>query len=201
MRKYFVFTILLVLASLLAACESSLTETQVSEIAAQAAKEEVEAIELPKQEQLIVEVVMPEAPQAEESEPVEEPVVNEPEVAPVPVSNSLVNPELFDSDSHPAGESTPGLFDIGVNADQIGIVFGWNLSWSENSIKGEGCEMVVLPSGWYENFEILDGRYEIYTLPSSDPTGWTQVLIDQRVAEQATHYGCDPNATPPTWAE
>ena len=118
--------------------------------------------------------------------------------APV-VANSLVNPELFDAGEDPAGEADSGLFDIGVNANQLGIVFGWDLSWGENSIEGEGCEIVVLSGGWYENFEILDGRYEIYTLPSSDIDGWTKVLIDQRVAEQATHYGCDSNAVPPVW--
>jgi len=128
-----------------------------------------------------------------------EPTAGATTVVPVATPNALASPVLFDAGEDPAGEKDPGLFDIGVNADQIGIVFGWNLSWGENSIEGEGCEMVVLPHGWYENFEILDGRYEIYTLPSSDPTGWTKVLVDQRVAEQAAHYGCDPKAVPPVW--
>ena len=113
--------------------------------------------------------------------------------------NSLVNPVLFDAGEDPAGEADPGLFDIGVNDDQIGIVFGWDLSWDENSIEGEGCEMAVLNPGWYEDFQILDGRYEIYTLPSKDPAGWREVLIQQRVAEQAKHYGCSANAVPPVW--
>jgi len=59
--------------------------------------------------------------------------------------------------------------------------------------------LVILMPGWYEDFSITDGRYEIYNLPSADPSGWTQVLIDQRVAEQATHYGCDPDVVPPVW--
>ena len=190
-------TLIFVLASLLAACApKAMTEAQVSEIAAQAAKEAVEAIEFPKQEPVVVEVVMPEVPK------IEEPEVDEPEVvtivAPV-VSNTLVNPVLFDAGEHPAGESTPGFFDIGINPGQLGLVFGWNLSWGEDLIEGEGCEIVVLSGGWYENFEIMDGRYEVYTLPSSDIDGWTQVLIDQRVAEQATHYGCDSSVVPPVW--
>lgn len=124
------------------------------------------------------------------------------EAAPaVVVSNSLESPKLFDAGEHPAGESTPGFFDIGVNPNQIGIVFGWDLNWNENSISGEGCEIVILPPGWYENFQMLDGRYEIYDLPSSDIAGWTEVLVSQRVAEQATHYGCPADKTPPTWAE
>jgi hypothetical protein len=110
-----------------------------------------------------------------------------------------VNPVLFDAGEHPAGESTPGLFDIGVNPDQIGIVFGWNLSWGLNEIPGEGCEMVVLMPGWYENFSIEDGRYEVYTVPSTDVDGWTQVLVSQRVVEQAAHYGCPADADPPIW--
>jgi hypothetical protein len=118
---------------------------------------------------------------------------------PVVVSNSLVNPELFDAGEDPAGEQDAGLFDIGVNPSQIGIVFGWDLSWNGNTIPGEGCEIVVLSGGWYENFKILDGRYEIYTLPSSDPAGWTKVLVEQRVAEQAAHYGCGPKAVPTIW--
>jgi hypothetical protein len=191
MRKFVVLTILLVMASLLAACDSGLSEEQVSEIAAQAAKEAVEAIEFPKQEPVVVEVVMPEVPEVEEPE-------LEPVVAPV-VSNTLVNPVLFDAGEHPAGESTPGFFDIGINPGQLGLVFGWDLNWNGNSISGEGCEIVVLPVGWYENFSIVDGRYEVYTLPSADPAGWTQVLVDQRVAEQAEHYGCPADKVPPVW--
>ena len=45
---------------------------------------------------------------------------------------------LFDADSQPAGDGE-GFFDIGVNDNQVGIVFGWDLSWDENLIEGEGC--------------------------------------------------------------
>lgn len=200
MRKLFAVLVVLLVASLLAACQpQGLTEAQVSEIAAQAAKDAVSGIQFPEQ-QIVVEVVMPtEAPQAEESEPVEEPVVNEPEVAPaVVVSNSLVNPELFDADTQPVGDGE-GYFDIGINPGQLGIVFGWDLSWGENLIEGEGCEIVVLSNGWYEDFRIVDGRYEIYTVPSTDVDGWTQVLINQRIAEQAEHYGCSADVIPPVW--
>jgi len=189
MKRFLLVAVLFVLASLLAACATpSLTEAQVSEIAAQAAKDAVAGIEFPEQkiQPIAVEVVMP-VPQAEEPEPVDEPEVVT-IVAPV-VSNSLVNPVLFDADTQPVGDDE-GFFDLGVNPGQIGIVFGWDLSWGANSI---------LSSGWYEDFRMVDGRYEVYSLPSSDPTGWTQVLVDQRVAEQAEHYGCPADKVPPTW--
>jgi len=184
MRKKILFvTILLVLASLLAACGAeaptgvpTTVPTQTPWVVTSTPAVEATQVATPE----------PETPAAV------------PTTAPLAISNSLESPKLFDAGEDPAGEADPGLFDIGINPDQIGIVFGWNLSWGENSIKGEGCEIVVLPPGWYEDFMIEDGRYEIYDLPTSDPQGWTQVLVDQRVAEQATHYGC-PNVVPPVW--
>lgn len=187
MRKVTLFVFVLVLASLLAACSGAQAPAGTAS---------------PTQTAWVV-TATPDAIATSVAATVQalapEPTAGATSVVPVATPNALVNPVLFDAGEDPAGEKDPGLFDIGVNADQIGIVFGWNLSWGENSIEGEGCEMVVLPSGWYENFEILDGRYEIYTLPSSDPDGWTKVLVEQRVAEQAAHYGCPADAVPPVW--
>lgn len=184
MRKNVLLVVFVfVLASLLAACGAQAPAGTATVVPTQTARVEV--------------VVVTATPAATEAVVVSTPVPTT-VVAPV-VTNSLVNPELFDAGEDPAGEADPGLFDIGVNANQLGIVFGWDLSWGENSIKGEGCEIVVLSGGWYENFKILDGRYEIYDLPSSDIDGWTKVLVDQRVAEQAAHYGCSADAVPPVW--
>lgn len=109
--------------------------------------------------------------------------------------NELVNPELHHADSH-APEEGVGSFDIGVNSGQVGIVFGYHLAWPQGGLDagGEGCDLVVLEPGWYENFEVTDGRYEVYDVPSSDYIGWVKVLVADatqgRVAEQAAHYGC-----------
>ena len=113
--------------------------------------------------------------------------------------NNLINPELFDAGDQPAGDGV-GKFDIGVNPGQIGIVFGVDLNWDGNSISGTGCEMVLLEEGWYENFSIVDGRYEIYDLPSSDPEGWIEVLATERVGEQHNHYGCPAEKQIPIWS-
>lgn len=193
MKRFLLVTSLLVLASLLAACAGA--EAPAGTVAPTQTAWVVTATP----DAVATSVAATVQALAPESTAIATTVAPDATAMPVVVSNSLVNPELFDAGEDPAGEADPGLFDIGVNAGQLGIVFGWNLSWGENSIEGEGCEIVVLSGGWYENFEILDGRYEIYTLPSSDPTGWTQVLIDQRVVEQATHYGCDSKVVPPVW--
>ncbi len=113
--------------------------------------------------------------------------------------DGLESPRLHHAGEHPAGESSVGMFDIGVNEGQYGLVFGWNLAWGAQSIPGEGCELVVLVSGWYEDFEITDGRYEVYDLPAADPSGWAEVLLSQRIEEQATHYGCPADKVPPVW--
>ncbi len=103
--------------------------------------------------------------------------------------NNLVNPALFDADDNAAGHPA-GYHDIGVNPGQIGIVFGYHLKWNGFDAMGGGCDLVVLPPGWYENFSIEDGRYEVYNVPSSDYEGWVEVLVSQRVKEQAEHYAC-----------
>ena len=181
MRKNTLFVFVLVLASLLAACSGAqapagnVAPTQTAWVVTATPAVAKTQVETPK------------------------PTVALSTSTPVVVGNTLVNPELFDAGEDPAGKFNPGFFDIGVNDNQIGIVFGYNLAWGKHFVKGEGCEIVVLSGGWYENFEILDGRYEIYTLPSSDPTGWTKVLVEQRVAEQATHYECPADVVPPVW--
>jgi len=37
---------------------------------------------------------------------------------------------------------------------------------------------------------IENGRYEVYTVPTSDYSGWVEVLAMQRSEEQAANYGC-----------
>lgn len=123
------------------------------------------------------------------------------ETTPLVGVEGLSSPELHHAGEDPAGEADPGLFDIGVNEGQYGLAFGWNLAWGAYSIPGEGCELVILVPGWYEDFEITDGRYEVYDLPSTDPSGWAAVLLSQRIAEQADHYGCPAQKTPPSWGE
>lgn len=116
-------------------------------------------------------------------------------------TEGLETPKLHHAGEDPAGEADPGLFDIGVNPGQYGLAFGWNLAWGANNIPGEGCELVILVPGWYEDFEITDGRYEVYDLPATDPSGWAAVLLSQRIEEQADHYGCPAEKTPPSWGE
>lgn len=112
-------------------------------------------------------------------------------VPPLVPSNTLVNPELHHADSH-APEEGVGSFDVGVKDDQIGIAFGWHILWPKGNVDagGDSCDLVILTPGWYENLQILDGRYEIYTVPTSDYAGWVKVLATQRSEEQAANYGC-----------
>lgn len=107
------------------------------------------------------------------------------------MANDLEAPFLQHGDSH-APEEGYGSFDIGVHADQVGLVFGWHVRWPKVKMDagGEGCDLVLLTPGWYENLEILDGRYEVYTVPTSDYDGWVKVLGQQRADEQAANYGC-----------
>lgn len=128
-------------------------------------------------------------------EPTPTPVVVYVVVQPTPQSvvpaNGLVNPVLHHAESNPP-ESGVGSFDVGVHADQIGIVFGWHIRWVKGgqNAGGEGCDLVLLTPGWYENLEILDGRFEVYTVPTTDYSGWVKVLAEQRANEQAMDYGC-----------
>jgi hypothetical protein len=132
-----------------------------------------------------------------ESAKVPEVVVSPPQVAPATIveggviQNDLAAPVLHHSDSH-APEEGYGSFDIGVKSDQIGIAFGWHLRWpkAELDAGGEGCDLVILTPGWYENFQVLDGRYEVYDIPSNDYDGWVEVLGQQRADEQSANYSC-----------
>ena len=111
----------------------------------------------------------------------------------VVVQNDLTAPNLFDADSCPPEENPGGCsLDVGVNPGQIGLVFGWYITWPKGELDagGEGCDLVILTPGWYENLLILDGRYEVYDVPSADYSGWVEVLGQQRAEEQAAHYSC-----------
>ena len=121
-----------------------------------------------------------------------EEAVVEPTVTAVVVQNDLAAPNLFDADSCPPEENPGGCsLDVGVNPGQIGSVFGWHIAWPKGELDagGEGCDLVILTPGWYENLLILDGRYEVYDVPS-DYSGWVEVLGQQRAEEQAAHYSC-----------
>ncbi len=185
-KKLFVVAIVFVVASLLAACGAEAPTGVPTTVPTQTPW-------------VVTSTPVVEVATAQATTPEPETPVAVPTTAPLAISNSLESPKLFDAGEDPAGELDSGLFDLGINPDQIGIVFGWNLAWNDNIIPGEGCELVVLVPGWYEDFEITDGRYEVYTLPTSDPQGWTQVLVDQRVVEQAAHYGCPSDVVPPVW--
>ncbi len=157
--------------------------------------------------------VVPEPQGAVMTTPDEEPGKAESVSVPNVFVNDLVSPILHHADSH-APEEGYGSFDIGVNEGQIGLVFGWHVRWLQggaNTAKVEscllpqdimedfedfkkrtgcGCGLVILTPGWYENLEVLDGRYEVYDVPSSDYLGWVEVLGEQRADEQEAHYGC-----------
>lgn len=109
--------------------------------------------------------------------------------------NDLVNPVLHHFGDQPP-ENGPGSFDIGVHADQIGLVFGVHIAWPQGNLDagGGGCDLVMLTPGWYENLSITDGRFEVYDVPSSDYPGWVGVLGQQRADEQAADYGCPAKA-------
>lgn len=116
---------------------------------------------------------------------------------PVPViayaSESAEAPVLFDADSCAPEENPNGCsLDVGVNSSQIGLAFGWHLKWPLGGLDagGGGCDLVILQPGWYENLWLLDARFEIYSLPTSDQEGWIKVLASQRADEQTAHYGC-----------
>lgn len=102
-------------------------------------------------------------------------------------------PDLFDADSCPPEENPNGCsLDVGVNYGQVGVVFGWHVKWPSTELDagGNGCNLVILRSGWYENLWFLDGRYEVYDVPSADHEGCIEVLATQRANEQAANYGC-----------
>lgn len=111
-------------------------------------------------------------------------------VAPT-VANALVSPVLHHADSQPP-ENGVGSFDVGVKQGQIGLAFGWHISWPKGGVDagGGGCDLVILTPGWYENIQVTDGRYEVYDVPSSDYPGWVKVLGQERADEQAGDYGC-----------
>lgn len=122
---------------------------------------------------------------------VEETVAVNPIVASVAKSND--SPEFFDGDSCPPEEFPDGCsLDIGVNNNQIGLAFGWHLRWPPAGLDagGNGCDLVVLRPGWYENLWFDDGRFETYNVPDRDQEGWIEVLATQRADEQAAHYAC-----------
>lgn len=104
---------------------------------------------------------------------------------------NIAAPVLHHADSH-APEEGVGSFDVGVKNGQIGIAFGWHLLWPKGGLDagGGGCDLLILTPGWYENFQVLDGRYEVYDVPSDDYNGWVEVLGQQRADEQAANYGC-----------
>jgi hypothetical protein len=106
-------------------------------------------------------------------------------------ANTLVNPVLHHADSQPP-ENGVGSFDVGVKQGQIGLAFGWHITWPKGNLDagGNGCDLVILTPGWYENLQVQDGRYEVYDVPSSDYPGWVNVLGQQRADEQAKDYGC-----------
>lgn len=112
-------------------------------------------------------------------------------MAPPAPANDLVNPTLHHADSQPP-ENGVGSFDVGVKANQIGLAFGWHIAWPKGNLDadGNGCDLVILTPGWYENLQVQDGRYEVYDVPSSDYPGWVKVLGQQRADEQAKDYGC-----------
>jgi len=97
-------------------------------------------------------------------------------------------PVLFDGQS--TGKEYRATYDIGIKDGQVGILFGYGIVWKENASGGEGCGLVWLKPGWYENLAITDGRYEIYDLPEDDQEDWIKVLVEQRAAEQASDYQC-----------
>ena len=106
-------------------------------------------------------------------------------------ANALVNPVLHHADSQPP-ENGVGSFDVGVKQGQVGLAFGWHIAWPTGGVDagGDGCDLVILTPGWYENLQVTDGRYEVYDVPSSDYPGWVKVLGQQRADEQAGDYRC-----------
>ncbi len=104
--------------------------------------------------------------------------------------NGLVNPVLFDAGNSPP-EEKGGSFDIGVKENQVGVVFGYGIKWDKGGkdLGADGGKLVILRPGWYENLWILDGRYEVYDVPSGDYEGWLKVLGTQRADEQTADYG------------
>ena len=104
----------------------------------------------------------------------------------------LESPFLFDGDNCPPEDSDGCSLDIGVKENQLGLVFGWYIMWPDQGLDtgGDGCDLVLLRSGWYENLWMLDARYEVYDLPETDRLGWIEVLATQRADEQSADYGC-----------
>jgi hypothetical protein len=113
---------------------------------------------------------------------------------------AIQNPELFDGQS--TGKEHVATYDLGVNQGQYGLVFGVQIEWLDgNAVVAEnhGCALVALEEGWASRVRITDGRYEVYNIPQNDPVGWKAVLTEQRVTEQASHYGCPSVKTVPVW--
>jgi hypothetical protein len=126
------------------------------------------------------------------AEPTRE-VLEIPETPEVPAANQgdLIAPFLHHADSNPP-EAGYGSFDIGVNSGQIGLVFGWHVRWPKGGLDagGEGCDLVILAPGWYEDLQILDGRYEVYDVPAYDYSARVEILGQQRANEQTANYSC-----------
>lgn len=111
-------------------------------------------------------------------------------------------PTLFDAQS--TGKGVIFTYDIGVNPGQVGIVFGQLIAWNNNA-SGDvktGCGLVVLNGGWTSRLTIVDGRYEIYTLPMGDAGFWMAKLANERMLEQRDHYGCPDKSAKdiPVWS-
>lgn len=113
----------------------------------------------------------------------------------VPEVSGSSSPILFDAQS--TGRSVGFAYNIGVNEGQHALVFGYQIVWNGKSLGGpdNGCAFVELKPGWYPNFYILDGRYEIRSLPAVNADFWKQKLTLDGLAEQGAHYGCPSGLT------
>ncbi|MCM8820035.1 MAG: hypothetical protein NC925_04475, partial [Candidatus Omnitrophica bacterium] len=125
-----------------------------------------------------------------------------PTETPTPMSPGIdpgaeLNHPTFDEGQDDNYWTTGLTHDIGVEPHQVGLIFGVRVEWNTYKLDG-GCILVVLRPGWYENVR-YEGRYEIYNLPLNDREGWRKVLINQRIQEQATNYGCPVSGPDAVW--
>lgn len=102
-------------------------------------------------------------------------------------------------DGQSTGEGETHEFDIGVNVGEFGVAFGTQIEFAgmkfgTGNPKG-GCALVAFSPGFYREVTVLDGRWEVYFLPASDPrdwSGWSKVLASQAADKEHDLYGC-PN--------
>jgi hypothetical protein len=108
----------------------------------------------------------------------------------VPEVSGSAFPVLFDAQS--TGRNVGFSYNVGVNEGQHGLVFGYQVVWNGKSLGGpnKGCAYVELKPGWYPDLYILDGRYEVRTLPAVNADFWKQKLTMDGLSEQGAHYGC-----------